>query len=208
MNKYYRLLTVCLIFCIVFLSGCSNGGPAKRTNSIGQLNYEEVKSARIELGRVGGDSIKNYTFDLNNSEHAKIIKDIVNYLNQGKVQGNADEKISNKGSSPTILFLEFNNGSVIQIKSAVGARITKLNNGSTEIAQFDIPNEITISVNNNEKPFRMLSPEIKKTLESLPMFLMDNCQWRIDNYLIINCQLFFLYLSLFPKIRCSQILRW
>lgn len=65
-----------------------------------------------------------------------------------------------------MLILELKDGSVIQVKSAVGGKVTKLSDGSTETSQFDIPNEVTISTNSNIKPFRILSPEIRKLSDS------------------------------------------
>ena len=44
--------------------------------------------------------------------------------------------------------------------------MSKLSNGSTEISQFDIPNEVTVSINSNTKPFRILSPEIRELIDS------------------------------------------
>lgn len=166
MNKFFRLITFGLIFCIVFITGCSKGISPKSTNTIKTLKFEDIKSAKIELERTGASSIKNYIFDLNDSEQTKTIKDIISYLNSDKVQGNADEKVTNKGSSPMLLILELKDGSIIQIKSAVGSKVTKLSDSSTEISQFDIPNEVTISTNPNENPIRILSPELKKLIDS------------------------------------------
>lgn len=161
-------MTIGLILCIVFVTGCSKGISPKLTNTIKTLKFEEVKSARIELGRAGASPIKNYFFDFNNSNHAKVLKDVINHLNSGKIQGNAyDEKVTDKGGSPTYLILTLKDGSVINIKSAVRDKVTKFPDGSTEIAKLNIPNEVTINIiNSNEKSIRILSPETKKMIDS------------------------------------------
>lgn len=166
MNKILRLITFLLILCIALITGCSKGTSRKSTNTINSLKFEDIKSVKLELGTTGGNPSKNYTFDFNDSEQTKIVKDIVSYLNSGKVQGDAEERVTNKGNSPTLLILEFKDGSTIQIKSAVGSEVKKLSNGSTEISQFNIPNEVTISKNSNEKPFRILSTELRNLIDS------------------------------------------
>ena len=66
------------------------------------------------------------------------------YLNTAKVQGNADETVTNKGGgSPTLLILKNKDGSIIQIESAVEIKTTKISDTLTERAQVDIPNEGT-----------------------------------------------------------------
>jgi len=165
-NKVLRLITFGLILCIALITGCSKGTSTKSTNTIKSLKFEDIKSVKLELRTTGEDTNQNYIFDFNNSEQTKIVKDIVSYLNSGKVQGDADEKVTNKGNSPTLLILELKDGSIIQIKSAVGGKVSNLSNGSTEISQFNIPNEVTISKNSNEKPFRILSPELRNLIDS------------------------------------------
>ena len=166
MNKFFSIMIVSLIFCITFMTGCSKSVSTKLPNNIKELKFENVKSARIELATVGASTTKNFTFDFNNSDQTKTLKDIISQLNSGEVQGYAEEKVTNKGSSPTLLILELKDGSVIQVKSTVGGKVTKLSDGSTETSQFDIPNEVTISTNSNIKPFRILSPEIRKLSDS------------------------------------------
>lgn len=165
MKKFYRIITLVLISCIVFITGYYVGISVKLTNTIKTLKFENIKSARIELTGMGGGPIKNYVFDANNPDQIKIIRDVISSLNSGKVQGSADEKITNKGGSPPFLILEPKDGSVIRIKAAVGGKVTKFADGSTERSQFDIPNQITISRNSNEKPIRILSPEIRKLID-------------------------------------------
>jgi hypothetical protein len=148
------------------MTGCSKSVSTKLPNNIKELKFENVKSARIELAAVGANTTKNFTFDFNNSDQTKALKDIISQLNSAKVQGYAEEKVTNKGSSPTLLILELKDGSVIKVKSAVGGKVTKFSDGSTETSQFDIPNEVTISTNSNIKPFRMLSPEIRELSDS------------------------------------------
>jgi hypothetical protein len=46
MTKLIRLTTYGLVFCILFLTGCSDGISAK---TIKELKVEDIKSARIEL---------------------------------------------------------------------------------------------------------------------------------------------------------------
>lgn len=167
MYKLIRITTLGLIFCIVLITGCSKS----LSTTINELKFENIKSARIELaGSVlhGATSpIKTYTFDFNNSKQTKIIEDVIKYLNSAKVQGNADETVTNKGGwSPTLLILQNKDGSIIQIESAVHEKITKFPDGSTEYAGLDIPNEVTISINSNKKPIRIISPEIRKLIES------------------------------------------
>ncbi|MBU3218090.1 hypothetical protein LL033_00550 [Clostridium estertheticum] len=66
-----------------------------------------------------------------------MLKDIINYLNSAKIQGNAyDEKVTDKGGSPTYLVLVLKDGSVINIQSAVRDKVTKFSDGSTEIAKL------------------------------------------------------------------------
>jgi hypothetical protein len=158
-------MTLVLVFCIVFITGCSKSGSTKLTNTINELNFENIKSAKIELATAGALPIKTYTFDFNNPHHSKMIKDVINYLNSAKIQGNADEKITYKSSLPTFLILALKDVSVIKIKSAVRDKVTNLPDGSTERAKLDIPNEVTIIINSNEKPIRILSPEIRKLLD-------------------------------------------
>jgi len=168
MNKIIRIMTLVLIFGILFITGCSKSV----STTINELKFENIKSARIELARGGAipnpaSPIKTYTFDFNNSNHTKVLKDVINYLNSAKIQGNADEKITDKGGSPTLLILGLKDGSVINIKSAVGDKVTNLPDGSTETAKNLIPNEVTINIiNSNEKSIRILSPEIKKLIDS------------------------------------------
>jgi hypothetical protein len=95
-----------------------------------------------------------------------VLKDVINYLNSAKLQGNADEKITYKGGSPTYLILELKDGSIINIKSAVTDKVSTLPDGSTERAKLDIPNEVTINIDSNENPIRILSPEIRKLIDS------------------------------------------
>lgn len=166
MNKIFRCIAFSLICCVVFIIGCAKGVSTRSADIIKALTFADIKSAKIELARTGGSPINNYIFDFNNSEQTKIIKDIIRYLNSGKVQGNADEKVTSKGGSPNFLIVELKDSSVIKIKSAVGGKVTKLKDGSTEISQFDIPNEVTINTNSNESPIRILSPELKKLIDS------------------------------------------
>ncbi|MFL0248278.1 hypothetical protein [Candidatus Clostridium stratigraminis] len=166
MNKLIKILVVNLILAIVFMAGCSRGILAKLPNTIKTLEFDNIKSARIELARTGSSPIKKYSFDFNSPSQIKILKDVISQLNSAKFQGNADEKVVNKGGSPTFLVLELKDGSIIQIKSAVEGKVTKLSDGSTEISQFDIPNEVTISINSNIESFRVLSPEIKELIDS------------------------------------------
>jgi hypothetical protein len=86
-------MTLVLIFCIVFITGCSKSGSTKLTNTINELKFENIKSA-------------------------------------------------------------------------VRDKVTNLPDGSTERAKLDIPNEVTIIINSNEKPIRILSPEIRKLIDS------------------------------------------
>ena len=145
--------------------GCSKG--ISLTNTIKVLKSEDIKSAKIELSSAGGMTAKTYTFDFNNSKQTKILEDVIKYLNLGKVQGYSDEKVTNKGGSPTLLILVLKDGSVINIQSAVRDKVTKFPDGSTEIAKLPIPSEVTINIiNSNEKPIRILSPEIKKLIDS------------------------------------------
>lgn len=164
MNKIIRIMTLVLIFCIVFITGCSKSV----STTINELKFENIKSARIELGTGGASPIKNYTFDFNNSHHTKVLKDVINYLNSAKIQGNAyDEKVTYKGGSPTYLILTLKDGSVINIQSAVRDKVTKFPDGSTETAKNLIPNEVTINIiNSNEKAIRILSPEIRKLIDN------------------------------------------
>jgi len=151
---------------MVFITGCSKSGSTKLINTINELKFEDIKSTKIVLARTGASPIKNYTFDFNNADHTKVLKDVINYLNSAKIQGNADEKITYKGGSPTYLILTLKDGSVINIKSAVKDKVTTLLDGSTEIAKLDIPNEVTININSNENPIRILSSEIRKLIDS------------------------------------------
>lgn len=167
MNKLFRIMTLGLIFCIVFMMGCSKSVSTKFNNKMEELKFEDIQSARIELESTGGASqSKNYIFDFNNSDHTKMLKDIIKYLNSAKIQGNADEKVDKKGGSPTYLILELKDGSDIKIKSAIEGKVTKFSNGSTETSQIDIPNQITISTNSSEPPFRILSPEIRELIDN------------------------------------------
>ncbi|MBU3217258.1 hypothetical protein [Clostridium estertheticum] len=76
--------------------GCSKG--ISLTNTIKALKFKNIKSAKIELASAGGMTAKTYTFDFNNSDHTKMLKDVINYLNSAKIQGNAyDKKVTNKG---------------------------------------------------------------------------------------------------------------
>lgn len=148
------------------MTGCSKSVSTEPTNKITELKFEDIQSARIELARTGGNPSKNYTFDFNNSDHTKILNDVIKYLNSAKIQENADEKVTNKGGSAIYLILELKDGSDIEIKSAVGGKVTKFSNSSTETSQFDIPSEVTINTNSNETSFRILSPEIRELIDN------------------------------------------
>ena len=45
-------------------------------------------------------------------------------------------------------------------------KITKLSDTLTDRAEVNIPNEVTININSNGKPIRLLSPEIRKLIDS------------------------------------------
>ena len=164
MNKFFRFMTIGLILCIVFVTGCSKVISPKLTNTIKALKFEDIKSARIELGGVGASPIKNYTFDFNNPDHTKVLKDVIKYLNSAKIQGNAyEQKINMKGGSLPYLILALKDGSSIDIEYAIRDTVTKFPDGSTETAKNLIPNKVTINIiNSNEKSIRILSPEKKK----------------------------------------------
>ncbi|WP_297417994.1 hypothetical protein [Clostridium sp.] len=166
MNKFFSIMIVILILLITSVTGCYKSVSIKLPNNIKELKFENVKSARIELSKVGANTTKNLIFDFNNSDKTEKLKDIISQLNSAKVQGDVEENVTNKGSSPTLLILELKDGSVIQVKPAVGGKVTKLSDGSTETSQFDIPNEVTITTNSNIRPFRILSPEIRKLIDS------------------------------------------
>lgn len=166
MNKNFRLMIVSLIFCIVFVLGCSKDISSKLSNKIAKLKFEDIQSARIELAGTGGAGSINYTFDYNNSKHTEVLKDVIKCLNFDEIQGNADEKVTEKGGSPTYLVLELKDGSDIKIKSAIEGKIIKFSNGSTETSQIDIPDQITISTNSNEKSIKILSPQVRKLIDS------------------------------------------
>jgi sRNA-binding carbon storage regulator CsrA len=165
MYKLIKIITLSLIFCIVFITGCSKS----ISTTINELKSENIESARIELaGSIlpGASPIKTYNFDFNNSKQTKIIEDVIKYLNSAKVQGNADEIVTNKGGgSPTLLILVNKDGSTIQIGAAVKSKITKLSNTLTERTGVDIPNEVTINVDYG-KAINILSPEIRKLIDS------------------------------------------
>ena len=168
MNKFFRFMTIGLILCIVFVTGCSKGISPKLTNTIKALKFEDIKSAKIESGSAGAITLRNYTFDLNNSEHTKVIKDVIHYLNSAKIQGNEYKQIiANKGSELPYLILTLKDGSVIDIEYAIHDTVKKNSDGSTERAKNLIQNEVTINIrNSNEKSIRILSPEIKKLIDS------------------------------------------
>lgn len=108
----------------------------------------------------------DYVFDLNNTGHTKKLKEIIKHLNSDKYQGYAEEKILRKGGDPTLLIMEFKDGTTIKIKAAVGEKFTTLADKSLQMEQYDIPNEITISANSEIKPFRLKSTEIRKLIDS------------------------------------------
>ena len=75
MNRFFRFMTIGLILCIVFITGCSKSAPEltgtvspKLTNTIKTLKFEEIKSAKIQLGTAGASPIKYDIFDFNNPE--------------------------------------------------------------------------------------------------------------------------------------------
>lgn len=175
MNRIFRFITIVLILCIVFVTGCSKGPQElivtvspKLTNTIKTLKFKDIKYAKIQLGTAGANPIKYYVFDFNNPVHTKVIKDVVHYLNSDKIQGNAYKQIVNyKGGSPQYLILVLKDESVIEIKYAIHDTVKKNLDGSTETAKNPIPNEVTINIiNSNEKSIRILSPEIKKIIDS------------------------------------------
>lgn len=175
MNKFCRVMITGLTFCIVFITGCSksvstesNNEISKPTTEIPELKFEDIQlqSARIELAHTGGNASKIYTFDFNNSDHAKILTNVIKCLNSSKIQGNSDEEVNIKGGSPTCLILELKDGSIIQIKAAVGFKVTKFPDGSSKTEQFNIPNEVTISKNINEETYIIQSPEIRELIDN------------------------------------------
>lgn len=175
MNRFFRYISIGLILCIVFVTGCSKSEQEltgtvspKLTNTIKTLKYEEIKSAKIQLGTAGANPIKYDIFDFNNSDHTKVIKDVVHYLNSAKIQGNAYKQIvNNKGGSPQYLILALKDGSVIEIKYAIQDTIKKNIDGSTDRMKNIIPNEVEINIrDSNENSIRILSPEIKKLIDS------------------------------------------
>ena len=179
MNKVFRFMTITLILCIVFITGCSKGTPApeligavspKLTNTIKTLKLEDIKYLRIQEATGVATSIKYYTFDFNNPNHTKVIKDVVYYLNSAKIQGNDYEELAgNKGGSPTFLILALKDGSVIQITDALRQTAIKGSTGARTITTYDIPNEVTITAittNSNYKSFRILSKELRKLIDN------------------------------------------
>ena len=168
-----RIMTFSLIFCLIlFLTGCSKAKPEESINTIKELKFENLRSARIGIavdGIVGPkghlmNEIKIYEFDFRNSKHIAILKDIINHLNSDKVQGYADVKVVSKGISPAALSIEINDGSIIGIEAAVGEKEIKFPNGTTKISYFDIPNEVMINSKSIDKPYRILSPEIRELI--------------------------------------------
>jgi len=176
MNRLFRFMTIALILCIVFITGCSKGARApeltgaispKLTNTIKALKFEDIKYVRIQEATAGATPSKYYTFDFNNPKHTKVIKDVIYYLNSAKIQGNNyKELVGNKGGSPTFLILVLKDGSVIQITDAVRQTTIKGSTGATTTTTYDIPNEVTITINSNDKPFRILSSELRKLIDS------------------------------------------
>jgi hypothetical protein len=158
--KKIILLSLALFTITIFLTGCV-GESSNLINKIRILKLEDIKSAKIELGRSGSPSAI-YSYNINDNEQRKILKNIIDKLNSAKMQGIAEEKgVTNKGQSPTIIIFQLKDGSEIQIKSALKGEITKLKDGTIQATLYDIPNEITVSTNSDDKPIRLLAPEIK-----------------------------------------------
>lgn len=167
MNKYFKLLITCITVCIVILVGLTYAISPKSVKTTRTLKFNSIKSAQVYLGGIGESRINYRNLNLNNSKEAKDIKDILKYLRIGKLQGYSDEKVISKGGSPAYLNLKLKNGSIIQIETAKGGKITKLNNGVTAVYQFNIPNEVKISTNLSEPSFRLSSVKLRKLIDNI-----------------------------------------
>lgn len=166
MNKRLRLIVCGLFVCSIFIVGWSSNISKKSVSIVKSIKFNQIKSVEVDFGGKGNET-KYYNYNLKNSKEAKEIKDIIKYLHSGRIQGYADEKVTQKGSSPAYLFIELKNKAIISIKKAVGGKVQKFQNGGMMITQFNIPNEVTISVMPDEKPFRILSSELRKKLDNI-----------------------------------------
>ena len=129
------------------------------------LKFDNITSARIVLAHAGISILPDYVFDLNNTRHTKKLKEIIKHLKLDKYRGYAEEKILRKGGDPTFLIIEFEDGTTINIKAAAGEKFTTLADKTLQMEQYDIPKEITITVNSEIEPFRLESNEIRKLID-------------------------------------------
>lgn len=182
-DKKRIFISIIVLIMALGLYGCSENNAVKVPDDVykfrQEFTFDNIKSARIELAN-SGIVLYKYVFDLKDIKQSKKLKDIVKHLGSDKYQGYAEEKIKRKGGSPDQLIIELSDGTTVQIKDAVGEKFSYSSNFSMQMQQFDIPNEVTVSVsadiinngsansgsaNTGVKPFRLESSEIRKLID-------------------------------------------
>lgn len=164
MKNINKLITLLLIVCLSFTFGCYGKVSPKTQKTIKTLKYEDIKSVySIPAGMHGFE--ERHIFNLEKEETAKTVKSIVSSLNSGEVQGKGDPSFRKGGGHYTIV-LEFKSGDALQLRRAVKAESIKTSDGISGKQEVNIPDEVIIEASYNEEPVRILSPELRKIIDS------------------------------------------
>lgn len=148
------ILSIIFILIVVITLICFVSYRKQRKFTVPAIN--SISSIKIDVGRVGAGKKDELKFNLNNKKHLDMASNILLWLKNGRMMGNAKDEFILDGASPTILKIELKDGTSIAIKSALGCK--KIN--CREVDSYDIPGQVTIYINNNH-PIRESSPELK-----------------------------------------------
>lgn len=149
----------------------------KQINNFKVPEVKNIKTIGIVPPKVGSNSGDDELFfNLDKKEHLDMVNTILNWLKSGKIIGKTNSDIIYHGSAPTYLIIDLKDGTQIRIQSATDAIATDKGN-ELYMESKDVPGEITLYFDNdNKKPIRELSPQLKSFINDGWKSFFNNSQ--------------------------------
>jgi hypothetical protein len=125
---------------------------------------DDIASVQIYPQHAGaGIGLSIININLSDTMQRLTVIEILKWLKDSKLMGEAKDQFLSAGGSPTSLQIKLRNGKQITIVDAVGAISTKVKNS---IASMSVPIKDQVTIYMKNKPVRVDSPELKEWIES------------------------------------------
>lgn len=128
-----------LMIAIIIVISCVTLGIIyyENNNSLKAINIKEIKSVTLYPFQTEESTKKAYTYDFKDPDDMKIVNNIINYLNTGKVSGVEKGAFVMWGGMPQHLVLELTDERNIDIRAINGLLVGQ--SSSNKTYKFDSP---------------------------------------------------------------------